>query len=51
MKTALITGGTKGIGKAIAFEFLKKGYEVVLNYHSDEKSALSTQAEFNMQGY
>lgn len=51
MKTALITGGTKGIGKAIAFEFLKKGYEVILNYHSDEKSALSTQAEFNMQGY
>lgn len=51
MKTALITGGTKGIGKAIAFEFLKQGYEVVLNYRSDEKTALATQAEFNMQGY
>ena len=51
MKTALITGGTKGIGKAIAFEFLKQGYEVVLNYHSDEQTALATQSEFNMQGY
>ncbi len=51
MKTALITGGTKGIGKAIAFEFLKQGYEVVLNYNSDEQSALSAQEEFNMQGY
>ena len=51
MKTALITGGTKGIGKAIAFEFLKQGYEVVLNYHSDEQTALSAQEEFNMQGY
>ena len=40
MKTALITGGTKGIGKAIALEFLKHGCEVVLNYNSDERSAL-----------
>lgn len=51
MKTVLITGGTKGIGKAVAAEFLKQGYEVVLNYHSDEKSALAAQEEFNMQGY
>ena len=51
MKTALIMGGTKGIGKAVALEFLKQGYEVVLNYHSDERSALATQDEFNMLGY
>lgn len=51
MKTALITGGTKGIGKAIALEFLQQGYEVVINYHSDEQAALATQEEFNMQGY
>ena len=48
MKTALITGGTKGIGKAIALAFLKRGYEVVLNY---ERAALATQDEFNMLGY
>ena len=51
MKTVLVTGGTKGIGKAIALEFLKQGCEVVLNYNSDERSALSTQEEFNMLGY
>ena len=51
MKTALITGGTKGIGKAIAQEFLQQGYEVILNYSHDEESALATQSEFNMQGY
>lgn len=51
MKTALITGGTKGIGKAIALAFLQRGYEVVLNYDSNEAAALATQDEFNMQGY
>ncbi len=51
MKTALITGGTKGIGKAIALEFLRNGYEVVLNYRNDERTAVATQEEFNMLGY
>lgn len=51
MKTALVTGGTKGIGKAIALAFLERGYEVVLNYAHDERTALATQEEFNMLGY
>ncbi len=51
MKTALVTGGTKGIGKAIALAFLERGYEVVLNYAHDEITALATQEEFNMLGY
>ena len=51
LKTVLVTGGTKGIGKAIALEFLKQGCEVVLNYNSDERSAITAQEEFNMLGY
>lgn len=51
MRTALITGGTKGIGKAIALAFLQSGYEVVLNYKSDDRAAMRTQEEFNMLGY
>lgn len=51
MKTALITGGTKGIGKAIALELLKSGYEVAINYSNDSKTAFETQAEFNAQGF
>lgn len=51
MRTALITGGTKGIGKAIALAFMQQGYEVVINYDSDEETALATQEEFNILGY
>ena len=50
-KVALITGGTRGIGRDIAFEFLQLGYEVVINYCSNESAAIATQAEFNMLGY
>ncbi len=51
MKTVLITGGTRGIGKAVAQAFLERGYEVILNYCHDEEAALATQSEFNMLGY
>lgn len=51
MKTVLITGGTKGIGKAIALKFLQQGYGVILNYSRDEKAALETKQDFNALGY
>ena len=51
MKTVLVTGGTRGIGRDIAFEFLQRGYEVIINYCSNETAAIATQAEFNMLGY
>lgn len=39
MKTVLITGGVRGIGKSIALAFLKKGYRVCAVYSKDEKNA------------
>jgi NAD(P)-dependent dehydrogenase (short-subunit alcohol dehydrogenase family) len=40
----LITGGTKGIGLAIATAFAAEGGEVFLNYHSDDETAATACA-------
>ncbi len=42
-KCALITGGTKGIGKAVAFCLGKARYDLVLTYASDPEKAEQTQ--------
>ena len=36
-KTALITGSTKGIGKAIAIELAREGVNVLINGRNDEE--------------
>ena len=38
-KTALITGSSRGIGRAIAFLFARNNYNVVINYNKSEKEA------------
>lgn len=39
----LITGGSKGIGRATALKFAEKGYDVVINYYSDDIAAKKTK--------
>ncbi|ADL51333.1 elongation factor P 5-aminopentanone reductase [Clostridium cellulovorans] len=49
-KVAIITGGTRGIGKGIAKELGQAGATVILIYKSDEKAAKETLDEFNSIG-
>ncbi|MBS4804466.1 MAG: SDR family NAD(P)-dependent oxidoreductase, partial [Clostridium sp.] len=44
-KIALVTGGTRGIGKAIALELIKEGATVIINYSKDDLSAEETYKE------
>ena len=40
-KTALVTGGAKGIGEAICIQLAKDGYSIALNYNNSEAEAQS----------
>ena len=47
---ALITGGSRGIGKACALELAKAGYNVVINYIGNDEAATQTVAELKELG-
>jgi 3-oxoacyl-[acyl-carrier protein] reductase len=42
MKYALVTGASRGIGRAIAIEVSLLGYPMLINYNSNEEAALET---------
>ena len=50
MKTALVTGGSRGIGRAICVKLAAEGYYVVVNYKSNENEAKSTLSQIEDNG-
>jgi enoyl-[acyl-carrier protein] reductase III len=49
-KVALVTGSSRGLGKAIAIELAKNGYDIVVNYARSKTAALETVKEIEALG-
>ena len=50
MKTVLITGGSRGIGKAVAMKFAENGYKIIINYVSDKTDTEQLKKELLQAG-
>lgn len=50
MKYALVTGGSRGIGKAICLRLAKNGIPVLINYQSNDKAAQEVLSEIQAVG-
>ena len=49
-KTALVTGGSRGLGKDMAISIAKKGINVILTYRNNEEDATQTVKEIEALG-
>ena len=50
MKFALVTGGSRGIGRAVCIKMAEMGYHVLINYKSNEEEANNTLALIKEKG-
>lgn len=50
MKTVLITGASRGIGRAIAKRLAYDGYRIIINYNKSEKEAIELEREIRDMG-
>lgn len=50
-KTAIVTGGSRGMGRAIVLSLAKSGMNLVVNYVANKKAAESLSNELDSKGY
>lgn len=50
MEYALVTGGSRGIGKAVCLRLAEMGYNIIINYTSNDNEAIKTQEQVKSKG-
>ncbi|MDL2227611.1 3-oxoacyl-ACP reductase FabG [Odoribacter sp. OttesenSCG-928-L07] len=50
MKYALVTGGSRGIGRAVCIELAQMGYPVIINYNNNDVAAKETKEIIEKNG-
>ncbi len=48
-RTAMVTGGTRGIGRSIAIDLKKAGCKVIASYHGNEEAALAFKKDTGIE--
>lgn len=49
-KTALVTGGSRGLGRDMAIQLARKGFDVIITYHSNQEAAAKVIEEVKSVG-
>ena len=49
-KIAVVTGASRGIGRAVALRLAKDGYKVIINYNGSEAAALEVKNQIEQMG-
>ncbi|GAA0178160.1 3-oxoacyl-[acyl-carrier-protein] reductase [Clostridium sediminicola] len=49
-KTAIVTGASRGIGKAVALKLAEHGANIVINYRNSKEAALAVVSEIEQKG-
>lgn len=50
MKYALVTGGSRGIGRAVCLQLAKDGFAILINYRSAEQKAIEVKEMIESEG-
>ena len=48
-KVALITGGTRGIGKEIAYTLAEENYDIIINYRTENEELMKLKKEIEQK--